>query len=79
LRVAPGATAVVRLRLNTVAPGAEDPFGARFTQIIGARRHEADAFYRSITPPGVGDEAANVMRQALAGNAVEQAVFLLRC
>jgi hypothetical protein len=28
LRVAPGATAVVRLPLNTVAPGAEDPFGA---------------------------------------------------
>jgi hypothetical protein len=27
LRVAPGATAVVRLPLNTVAPGAEDPFG----------------------------------------------------
>jgi hypothetical protein len=67
LRVGAGATVVVRLRLNTVAPGAEDPFGARFTQIIDSRRHEADAFYQSITPPGVGDDAANVMRQALAG------------
>ena len=31
------------------------------------RRREADAFYRAITPAGVGDDAANVMRQALAG------------
>jgi Glycosyl hydrolase family 63 C-terminal domain len=67
LRVGAGVTAVVRLRLNTTAPGAEDPFGARFSQIIDARRQEADAFYRSITPPGVGDDGANVMRQALAG------------
>ena len=39
----------------------------RFEQIIEARRREADAFYRAITPAGVGDDAANVMRQALAG------------
>ncbi|HEY2528835.1 MAG TPA: glucosidase, partial [Xanthobacteraceae bacterium] len=67
LRVGAGATAVIRLRLNNAAPAAAEPFGARFAQIVEARRREADAFYRSITPPGVGEDAANVMRQALAG------------
>jgi hypothetical protein len=31
------------------------------------RRREADAFYHAITPVGVSEDAANVMRQALAG------------
>jgi len=66
-RVGGGATAVIRLRLNNAAPGAEEPFGRRFAQIVEARRREADDFYRAITPPGVGEDAANVMRQALAG------------
>src|SRR6202045_1979949 len=67
LRVGAGATAIIRLRLSNVAPGAEEPFGTRFDQIIETRRREADAFYRAITPAGVGEDAANVMRQALAG------------
>ena len=67
LRVGAGATAVIRLRLTYVAVGVEEPFGARFAEIFEARRGEADEFYRSITPPGVSDDAANVMRQALAG------------
>ena len=67
IRVGAGATSVIRLRLSNVAPGTEEPFGRRFDQIIEAGRHEADAFYRAITPAGVGEDAANVMRQALAG------------
>src|SRR5215469_16354191 len=67
LRVGAGATAVIRLRLSNAAPGAAGPFGAGFAQILEARRREADEFYRSITPAGAGDDAANVMRQALAG------------
>jgi hypothetical protein len=67
LRVDAGATAVIRLRLSNVAPGAEEKFGTRFAQILEARRREADEFYRAITPAGVGEDAANVMRQALAG------------
>ena len=67
MRVGAGATAVIRLRLSNAAPGAEQPFGNGFEQIIEARRHEADEFYRAITPAGVGEDAANVMRQALAG------------
>ena len=34
---------------------------------MALRRQEADAFYQAITPDAVGDDAANVMRQALAG------------
>ena len=67
LRVGARATAVIRLRLTNVAAGSEEPFGRRFAQIVEARRREADDFYRAITPPGVAEDAANVMRQALAG------------
>ena len=67
LRVGAGTTAVVRLRLSNAAAPGEEPFGGRFGQIIEARRREADDFYRAITPAGVGEDAANVMRQALAG------------
>jgi hypothetical protein len=67
LRVAAGATAVVRLRLSNIAASAAGPFGVGFAQILAARRREADEFYRAITPAGVGEDAANVMRQALAG------------
>ena len=44
-----------------------DPFGDGFDQVIAERRHEADEFYHAITPAGIGADAANVMRQALAG------------
>ena len=44
-----------------------DPFGRAFAQILAQRQREADEFYRAITPAGVGEDAATVMRQALAG------------
>ena len=61
LRVGAGATTVVRLRLSNAAPAAAGPFGAAFAQTFEARRREADEFYRSITPAGVDEDAANVM------------------
>src|SRR3954470_17471271 len=64
LNVAAGETAVTRLRLaDTQTP---EPF-SHFAETLAARRCEADEFYRSITPVGIGDDAANVMRQALSG------------
>jgi hypothetical protein len=65
LDIGAAASAVVRLRLSAVR--LEEPFGSRFGQIIDERRREADAFYRALTPTGVGEDATNVMRQALAG------------
>jgi hypothetical protein len=48
INVGAGETAVIRLRLsNAVSP---NPFGKGFDQIVDERRHEADAFYKAITP-----------------------------
>jgi hypothetical protein len=65
LAVGAGETATIRLRLTNAA--LRDPFGGQFNQTMEGRRREADEFYRSITPPRVGEDAANVMRQALGG------------
>ena len=43
------------------------PSASAFAQMMERRRREADEFYRAITPAGVSEDAANVMRQALAG------------
>jgi hypothetical protein len=67
MTVAAGTSAVFRLRLTDLAPERlADPFGD-FEPTVQARREEADAFYRSLTPPSAGEDATRVMRQALAG------------
>jgi hypothetical protein len=73
--VPPGDCQVIRLRLCDLAPaklaqgnGASgSPFGGGFEEVLGARRQEADEFYAAITPSSLGADAANVLRQALAG------------
>jgi hypothetical protein len=64
----------LRLRLSDVPPAALDQasdgggaFGPAFGELMRARRQEADEFYASITPSSMSADAANVMRQALAG------------
>ncbi len=65
--VGAGQTSIVRLRLTNAAPQSPgNPFDG-FADILAARQREADAFYRCLTPAGVSADAANVMRQALAG------------
>ncbi|HKD11928.1 MAG TPA: glucosidase, partial [Thermoanaerobaculia bacterium] len=66
LRVAPGASATVRLRLTDGSEPA-DPFGPAFEQIFSQRIAEADAFYREQAPEDVSDDARSVQRQAFAG------------
>ena len=67
LNVGAGRTATVHLRLTDVAPAAiGDPFKS-CAEIIQAHQREADEFYKSITPEHVSEDAARVMRQALAG------------
>ena len=63
--VGPGQSMTVRLRLTNQASTV--PFGPAFAETFAARLKEADEFYRSVTPPSVSPDAANVMRQALAG------------
>ena len=69
--VEPGQSATVRLRLTagqgTSTQGAAESFGPAFDATLAERLQEADAFYRAVTPPSVSPDAANVMRQAIAG------------
>jgi hypothetical protein len=71
--IGPGQSATVRLRLTAAAAAsgkttaAATPFGPEFAQTLAARLQEADEFYQSVTPPSVSPDAANVMRQAVAG------------
>jgi hypothetical protein len=70
--IGPGQSATVRLRLTGQAAAGETktaatPFGPEFDKTLTARRQEADEFYQSVTPPSVSKDAANVMRQAIAG------------
>ncbi len=68
LALEPGASARVRLRLTSAAARADaKPLGAGFERVLGARRKEADEFYATVIDPSLDEDAANVMRQALAG------------
>ncbi|GGX90674.1 MGH1-like glycoside hydrolase domain-containing protein [Streptomyces minutiscleroticus] len=65
LTVPPGGTASVRLRLATVSAPAD--LGDGFDEVLRERRAEADAFYREVTPSGLSEDEALVLRQALSG------------
>jgi Glycosyl hydrolase family 63 C-terminal domain len=73
--VNPGQFQTIRLRLSDIAPDAfartngkaTGPFGGSFEDALQARRKEADEFYAAVIPSTLNADAANVMRQALAG------------
>src|SRR3954454_24369164 len=76
VNIGPGETKVIRLRLTSMglkfpskSRGGQSQgiLGEQFDESMAARRKEADDFYASITPPGTTQDAARVMRQALAG------------
>ncbi|MES2919998.1 MAG: glucosidase [Verrucomicrobiota bacterium] len=68
LMVGAGETQVIRLRIsNSSSDGKGESFGKPFDDVFADRLREADEFYQSVTPPSVGEDEANVMRQALAG------------
>jgi hypothetical protein len=66
---------VLRLRLSDTTPRGcasatlsdSGSFGKGFDLVMAARRREADEFYASVIPDSLSEDAANVMRQALAG------------
>jgi hypothetical protein len=70
-----GQCEVVRLRLSDVSPEqlaktygrGSGAFGKHFDEVLQSRREEADEFYASVIPRSLDADAANVMRQALAG------------
>jgi hypothetical protein len=68
INVGAGQTKVICLRLSNTSPDQKGkPFGKQFDEVFADRLREADEFYKSVTPPSVSEDAANVMRQALAG------------
>ena len=82
LRVAPGATATLRLRLTdqepriahrsaprlvSVAAPDTEMLGQSLDAVLALRRYEADQFYTKRTPAGLSEDAQNVQRQAFAG------------
>jgi hypothetical protein len=63
-----GQSKVIRLRLSKISENQKaTPFGKNFDEVFADRIREADEFYKSVTPPAVSKDAANVMRQAIAG------------
>lgn len=66
LEVGGGQTAVLQLRLSN-RKDLPDPFGSNFNDVFTARKNEADAFYKKVTPFPMSDDMRNVQRQAFAG------------
>src|SRR5262249_41954417 len=74
LTIGAGRSATVRLRLVAQADADKRtprpdsvPFGPSFDETLATRLFEANDFYHAVTPPSVSDDAANVMRQGIAG------------
>jgi hypothetical protein len=66
VNVKAGETAVIRLQLTNSPPEGQS-FAQNFDEVLALRLREADEFYNSVTPPSVSEDAARVMRQAIAG------------
>jgi hypothetical protein len=75
LNIGAGETTLLRLRLSN--RGSRNPFGSQFNQIIESRRRDADEFYQAMTPAHIGEDMANVKRQALAGMLWSKQYFFL--
>jgi len=67
LTIAPGATAVLRLRLYAADEAPAEPFGDPFEGVFARRIAESAAFYAGRIPADLGPERALVARQAYAG------------
>ncbi len=68
VNIGAGQSTVIRLRIcSSFLDQKGQPFGTPFDSVFANRVREADEFYKSVTPPSVSEDAANVMRQALAG------------
>ncbi len=68
LTIGTGQTSIIRIRLTKKSDESKGtPFGKSFDTVFDERLSEANEFYKSVTPPSVSEDEANVMRQALAG------------
>jgi len=68
ITIGAGQTEMIRLRLSSSSSEPKiKPFGKNFDEVFVDRLREADEFYKSVTPSSVSEDAAKVMRQAIAG------------
>ena len=70
LRLAPGASATIKLRLTLQQPTAETAatlLGQDFDELFRQRLDEADEFYTKLQPPGLSEDLRQIQRQAFAG------------
>ncbi|MCM3905939.1 MAG: hypothetical protein ND866_30010, partial [Pyrinomonadaceae bacterium] len=72
LKLGAGESRTFRLRLGDPlikdsSKAFVDLFGKAFESVFKTRLQEADEFYATVIPPSLNPDAANVMRQALAG------------
>jgi hypothetical protein len=77
VNIGAGRSSVIRLRLTSSTQVVTDKtFGINFDQVFADRLLEADEFYKEVTPPSVGKDEANVMRQAISGMLWSKQFFL---
>src|SRR6185503_12805950 len=67
LRIGPGNSVTLRLRLAAERSTAKTPFGRGFDEVFEARMAEADEFYAERIPARLSSEERAVSRQAYAG------------
>jgi len=68
LNVPAGGSQQIRLRLtNNRWPAQRSPFSDEFEKTFTERIRDANDFYRKIIPETLSEDAANVMRQSIAG------------
>jgi hypothetical protein len=68
LSIEAGQTSTISLRLRKSDQNSHlEPFGIKFDELMAARIHEADDFYKSVTPLSLNQDEADIMRQAIAG------------
>jgi len=67
LDIAPGESAVVKLKFSPKLNSTLDHFGAAFDEIFRERIYDADEFYRDVIPSSMSEDGQQVMRQAFAG------------
>jgi len=67
LKIGAGQTSVVRVRLTKMPLENKTDLFRNFDNVFADRLREADDFYKSVTPPSVSEDQANVMRQAISG------------
>ena len=79
IKVGGGQSKVIRLRLSSSSSDQKvKSFGKQFDEVFTDRLREADEFYKSVTPPSVGEDAGQGDAPGSGWHALEQAVLLLR-